>query len=78
MCIRDSRLLNDRLTQAVAASSRRVGFGALMFLDLDDFKRLNDSRGHGVGDLLLIQVAERLKSCVREMDTVARLSLIHI
>ena len=66
------RLLNDRLTQAVAASSRRAGFGALMFLDLDDFKRLNDSRGHGVGDLLLIQVAERLKSCVREMDTVAR------
>ena len=66
------RLLNDRLNQAVAASTRRACFGALMFLDLDNFKRLNDSHGHAVGDLLLIQVADRLKACVREMDSVAR------
>ena len=66
------RLLNDRLNQAVAASTRRACFGALMFLDLDNFKRLNDTHGHDVGDLLLVQVADRLKNCVREMDTVAR------
>lgn len=66
------RLFGDRLSQAILASSRSASFGALMFLDLDNFKPLNDAYGHDVGDLLLIQVAERLKRGVREMDTVAR------
>ena len=66
------RLLNDRLNQTMAASARSGYYGALMFLDLDNFKPLNDTHGHDVGDLLLIEVAERLKGCVREMDTVAR------
>lgn len=66
------RLLSDRLRQALLASKRSGGFGALMFLDLDNFKPLNDTYGHGVGDLLLLAVAERLSSCVREVDTVAR------
>ncbi|UCV16689.1 diguanylate cyclase domain-containing protein [Quatrionicoccus australiensis] len=66
------RLLNDRLCQALAASKRSGQHGALMFVDLDNFKPLNDKHGHFVGDLLLIEVAQRLKSCVREMDTVAR------
>jgi diguanylate cyclase (GGDEF)-like protein/PAS domain S-box-containing protein len=66
------RLFSDRLSQAMAASTRSDCYGALMFLDLDSFKPLNDAHGHDVGDLLLIQVAERLKRCVREIDTVAR------
>jgi diguanylate cyclase (GGDEF)-like protein len=66
------RLLNDRLSQAMAASKRSGCYGAMMFLDLDNFKLLNDMHGHEVGDLLLIDAAERLKSCVREIDTVAR------
>ena len=66
------RLLHDRLNRSMAASARSGRHGAVMFLDLDNFKRLNDSHGHAVGDLLLIEVAERLKGCVREMDTVAR------
>jgi diguanylate cyclase (GGDEF)-like protein len=66
------RLLNDRLTQAMAASKRSNCFGAVLFLDLDNFKPLNDKYGHDVGDLLLVEVAKRLKNCVREMDTVAR------
>jgi diguanylate cyclase (GGDEF)-like protein len=66
------RLFNDRLQQTLAASKRSARYGALMFLDLDDFKPLNDKHGHGVGDMLLIEAAARLKSCVREMDTVAR------
>ena len=66
------RLLNDRLNQAMSTSKRSSHYGALMFLDLDNFKPLNDSYGHAVGDLLLIEAADRLKSCVREMDTVAR------
>jgi diguanylate cyclase (GGDEF)-like protein len=56
----------------MAASKRSGLYGALMFLDLDNFKPLNDAHGHGVGDLLLIEVARRLCGCVREMDTVAR------
>ncbi len=66
------RLLRDRLAQAMATNKRSGLYGALMFLDLDNFKPLNDARGHDFGDLLLIEVANRLKACVREMDTVAR------
>ena len=66
------RLFTDRLAQAVAATARNGCYGAVMFLDLDNFKPLNDTHGHDVGDLLLIEVAERLKHSVREMDTVAR------
>jgi diguanylate cyclase (GGDEF)-like protein/PAS domain S-box-containing protein len=66
------RLLNDRLGQTLAASRRSGCYGALMFLDLDNFKPLNDKHGHAVGDLLLIEVAHRLGCCVRETDTVAR------
>lgn len=66
------RLLNDRLGKAMAASKRSGHYGALMFLDLDNFKPLNDTFGHNVGDLLLIEVAHRLAGCVREVDTVAR------
>ena len=67
------RLLNDRLGHTLAASQRNGLYGALMFLDLDNFKPLNDQHGHGVGDLLLLEVAHRLTECVREVDTVARL-----
>ncbi|MDO9233710.1 MAG: EAL domain-containing protein [Methylotenera sp.] len=67
------RLLLDRLQQALAASTRSEQRGALLFLDLDHFKTLNDTLGHDAGDLLLQQVANRLSNCVREGDTVARL-----
>jgi diguanylate cyclase (GGDEF)-like protein/PAS domain S-box-containing protein len=66
------QLLCDRLTQAMAANKRSGFYGALIFLDLDNFKPLNDAHGHEAGDLLLIEAADRLKGCVREMDTVAR------
>ena len=66
------RLLIDRLKQAIAASVRSGKEGALLFIDLDDFKTLNDTLGHDMGDLLLKQVAQRLETCVREGDTVAR------
>ena len=66
------RLLGDRLSQAMAASKRSGRYVALLFLDLDNFKPLNDQHGHLVGDLLLIEAAERLKSCLREVDTAAR------
>ena len=66
------RLLIDRLNKVMAISKRSSTYAALMFLDLDNFKPLNDTHGHGVGDLLLIEVANRLTESVREMDTVAR------
>ncbi len=67
------RLLHDRLKQALSATSRNGLTGAVLFIDLDNFKTLNDSLGHDIGDILLEQVALRLKSCIREEDTVARL-----
>ena len=67
------RLLFDRLEQALAGRSRHHRQGALLFIDLDHFKVLNDTLGHDVGDLLLQQVGKRLSACVREGDTVARI-----
>ncbi len=67
------RLLVDRLGQAMASGSRSKKCTALLFIDLDHFKTLNDTLGHDIGDLLLQQVARRLETCVREGDTVARL-----
>ncbi len=67
------RLLLDRLSQALAISARSQRHGALLFLDLDNFKDLNDTLGHDMGDKLLEQVAARLATCIREGDTVARL-----
>lgn len=67
------RLLFDRLEHALNLSARTNKSGALLFLDLDHFKLLNDTLGHDMGDLLLKQVAERLTACVRDMDTVARI-----
>jgi diguanylate cyclase (GGDEF)-like protein/PAS domain S-box-containing protein len=67
------RLLDDRLTQAISASKRDGYYGALLFLDLDNFKPINDTYGHGVGDLLLIETASRLKHCIRAIDTIARI-----
>jgi len=67
------RLLQDRLQQALRTSARHGHCSALLFLDLDKFKLLNDTLGHDAGDLLLQQVAQRLLECVRQTDTVARL-----
>ena len=67
------RLLMDRLEQALLAGRRAQAQGALLMLDLDNFKALNDTRGHDVGDQLLKEVARRLVGCVRQEDTVARL-----
>jgi len=67
------RLLLDRLNQALASSMRNSQHGALIYLDLDHFKTVNDTQGHMTGDLLLIEVAKRLQTCLREGDTLARL-----
>jgi len=67
------RLLQDRLDQALASCGRSGRYGAMMFIDLDNFKVLNDTQGHDIGDLLLQQVAQRLISCLRDDDTVARI-----
>ncbi|TNC99442.1 MAG: PAS/PAC sensor-containing diguanylate cyclase/phosphodiesterase [Gallionellaceae bacterium] len=67
------RLLMDRLQQAMVVSMRNGHYGALLFLDLDHFKTINDTQGHAMGDLLLIEVAHRLQASVREGDSVARL-----
>jgi diguanylate cyclase (GGDEF)-like protein len=66
------RLLQERLSQVMAASDRSGRYGAVMYIDLDNFKPLNDQHGHAVGDLLLIEAAARLRACVRKIDTVAR------
>jgi diguanylate cyclase (GGDEF)-like protein/PAS domain S-box-containing protein len=66
------RLLLNRLDQARAAGKRSQQFGALLIIDLDHFKNLNDTLGHDIGDRLLVEVAKRLKICIREGDTAAR------
>ena len=66
------RLLDDRLQQSLASSKRSGLYGALIFLDMDNFKPLNDLHGHLAGDALLVEVAHRLNACVRKVDTVAR------
>ncbi len=66
------RLLIDRVSQAMSSDKRNALYSALMFIDLDNFKPLNDVHGHVVGDLLLMEAATRLTNCVRESDTVAR------
>ena len=67
------RMLLDRLRQTLATSTRRSGLHALLLIDLDNFKTMNDTLGHQTGDLLLQQVAQRIASCAREADTVGRL-----
>ena len=66
-------LFNDRLQQAIVAAQRHKAHLALMFIDLDKFKPVNDTYGHGVGDLLLKEAAQRIEHCLRESDTAARL-----
>ncbi|MFZ3218625.1 MAG: EAL domain-containing protein [Rhodoferax sp.] len=67
------RLLRDRLQLALGASARSQTYGAILMIDLDDFKIINDTQGHDVGDDLLVEMAQRLKGCLRQADTVARL-----
>lgn len=67
------RLMMDRLTHALLATQRSGITGAVMFLDLDNFKQINDARGHRIGDALLMQVAERISQSLRSEDTVARI-----
>lgn len=67
------RLLFDRLQIALSQSARTQNHGALMFMDLDHFKMINDTRGHAYGDEMLVQVAQRLTTCLRDSDTTARL-----
>ena len=67
------RLLQDRIGLALSASVRSRQYGAVLFLDMDRFKTLNDTLGHDYGDMLLVEVAHRIRACVREVDTVARM-----
>lgn len=67
------RLFKDRLNHCFAANSRHRVYGALLFIDLDHFKTLNDLRGHTIGDALLVMAAARLKDCLRQAETLARL-----
>ena len=66
-------LLSDRLQQAITAAKREKSHMALMFIDLDKFKPVNDTLGHHIGDLLLKEVATRMLNCMRESDTAARI-----
>jgi diguanylate cyclase (GGDEF)-like protein len=66
-------LFTDRFEQALARSDRQGGKDAVMFVDLDDFKEVNDSLGHEAGDRVLVAVAKRLQTCIRPSDTVARM-----
>jgi diguanylate cyclase (GGDEF)-like protein/PAS domain S-box-containing protein len=67
------RFLLDRLQQTQSISARSRNYGALLFLDMDRFKTLNDTLGHDIGDLFLMEISNRLKNCVRDIDTVARI-----
>lgn len=67
------RLLYDQLQHALASSKRHNAYGAFILIDLDNFKPINDTYGHDAGDMLLVEVAKRMKNCVRDVDTVARL-----
>jgi diguanylate cyclase (GGDEF)-like protein/PAS domain S-box-containing protein len=66
-------LLGDRLEQAIAAAQRKREMVAVLSIDLDDFKKINDSHGHAEGDRLLVEIASRIKSALRESDTLTRL-----
>ena len=66
------RLMQERMHLALGMSTRSAHYGALMFLDLDNFKVLNDTKGHEYGDMMLVEVARRLEACVRETDSLAR------
>jgi len=66
-------LLFDRLDQAILRAQRNGTIGAILFIDLDGFKKINDTHGHAFGDLLLVKVAEQLKNLIRDLDTVARI-----
>lgn len=67
------RLLNERVELAITSSNRNRLYAAILMIDLDNFKTINDTKGHGTGDQLLIEVAQRLKACIRQGDTLARL-----
>jgi diguanylate cyclase (GGDEF)-like protein len=67
------RMLSDRLNQALLSSQRNQLHQAILFIDLDNFKPLNDTHGHEMGDVLLMEASTRLRACVRDIDTVARI-----
>lgn len=67
------RLMSERLSHAIAVSTRIERYGALLYLDIDNFKTLNDIQGHSIGDRLLVETGRRLLTCIREADTVSRL-----
>ena len=69
----NQRLFDDRLGQAIAHSAREKSLLAVLYLDLDGFKAVNDSLGHGLGDRVLVELADRIRGSVRAEDTVARL-----